>query len=284
MINGDNISGKLNKFLYFKQCLINHKKGTTENIKIKKISLNNNINNFEGSPARILSNLFWSTIDWSNLTEELGDKIHFMDLGCGSGSYYTNFLNITNEDFGSYMGIDIYKHNDYPANLRHILDSAENAHKYLEDKTNTIVSQSALEHIEKDFETIDNITETLIKSNKKFIQIHIIPASSTLWTYLFHGWRQYSLKNIGYIFNILHNKYEINTTVVPIGGWRSFLVHLRYITFPTYVKRQDWSDNKKSNTKIMKAVSNELSASGKIATFWVLLISSKDVSYKLNNL
>jgi len=49
------------------------------------------------------------------------------------------------------------------------------------------------------------------------------------------------------------------------------------------VKRQDWSDNKKSNTKIMKAVSNELSASGKIATFWVLLISSKDVRYKLNN-
>ena len=34
MINGDDISGKLNKFLYFKQCLINHKKGTTENIKI----------------------------------------------------------------------------------------------------------------------------------------------------------------------------------------------------------------------------------------------------------
>jgi len=47
MINGDNISGKLNKFLYFKQCLINHKKGTTENIKIKKISLNNNIDNFD---------------------------------------------------------------------------------------------------------------------------------------------------------------------------------------------------------------------------------------------
>ena len=81
MINGDNISGKLNKFLYFKQFLINHKKGTTKNIKIKKISLNNSINNFEGSPARILSNLFWSTIDWSNLTKELGDKIHFMDLG-----------------------------------------------------------------------------------------------------------------------------------------------------------------------------------------------------------
>ena len=36
------------------------------------------------------------------------------------------------------------------------------------------------------------------------------------------SWVETILKNIGYIFNTLNKKYEINTSLVPIGGWKSF--------------------------------------------------------------
>ena len=40
------------------------------------------------------------------------------------------------------------------------------------------MSQSALEHIESDFDAIKKITKVLIKNKEPFIQIHMVPSAS----------------------------------------------------------------------------------------------------------
>ena len=60
----------------------------------------------------------------------------------------------------------------------------------------------------------------------------MLPASKSLWLYLWHGYRQYSKKNLMNIINKLKEKYEINISVVPLGGNYSFWTHLKNITLP----------------------------------------------------
>jgi hypothetical protein len=39
------------------------------------------------TPARLLSNLFWNQIDYKLLEKTLNNKLHVLEVGCGSGKY-----------------------------------------------------------------------------------------------------------------------------------------------------------------------------------------------------
>ena len=214
---------------------------------------------------------------------QLKSKINFFDIGCGSGHHGSFYENLLKDSFESYTGLDIYKHEQFPEKFRHIIDKAENISKYINKKINFVTSQSSLEHIEHDNLVLKDLTKKLNDNNLPFIQIHMLPASRALWLYLWHGYRQYSKKNIANLVNEMKNDYDIEASLIPIGGSNSFWTHLRYITLPVYIrillkkKIFQWSSNKSVNKKIINSISKEFSCVSKNPVFWALIISSKDI-------
>ena len=119
-----------------------------------------------------------------------------MEIGCGSGLYGIFLKQITGSYFSSYTGLDIYKNDSYPKEGNHIISKAENVYSHINKETNFIMSQSSLEHIEKDTFAVEEITKKLIENEKPFIQIHMVPASKSLWLYLWHGYRPVCYTNL----------------------------------------------------------------------------------------
>ena len=284
-INGDNIKGILNRILYFYQCISDQKKGSNKSCTVYNPILSISKTTTSGkTPSRILCDSFWSSINFENLKNQLNSNLNFFDIGCGSGLYGKFLKNITSEFFGDYNGLDIYKHHDYPSEFNHINSKAENIYNYIGKKTNFVISQSSLEHIEKDSFVLEEITKKLIENNKPFIQIHMIPASLCLWLYLWHGYRQYSKKNLAYISDELKKKFDVNTFIVPIGGKLSFWTHLKYVTVPVYIRKIFMKDklykefNKRNiEKKIIENISKELECNHKSPVFWAFIITPKNI-------
>ena len=287
-INGDNPGSLLNRFLYFFQCLGDHKKGTNVPCEIYNPILSIlNINSFSKTPSRLLCDGFWNSIDYRNLKLQLNSNLKFFDIGCGSGLYGKFLKNVCGEYFSSYTGLDIYKNKNYPSEFTHINSSAENVYKHINKETNVVISQSALEHIKKDDFVIEEVTKKLIENNNPFLQIHMLPASKCLWLYLWHGYRQYSKKNLSTKLNYLNEKFDINTAIVPIGGNFSFWTHLIHITIPVYFrkfilrdKHFTWYNQKNVENKIIKSVNKELNCNHEDPVFWAVIVSSKNINIK----
>ena len=283
MLNGDNISGVWNKILYFPQCLYAAKIGNSHKLDIANIKLKT-IKFSAGTPSRILCDMFWETIDYDNLASQLGGSVNIFDIACGRGHYGLKYRGLLKKKFGSYTGIDIYKHKQFPSEFNHILDKAECSVNYL-DNHNMITSQSGLEHIEEDIKVLKEVTSTLCKNGKPFIQIHLVPATASLFLYLWHGWRQYSAKNLGKISSILSSSNSLTVKVVPLGGWRSFVSHFTKITMPLLLSRilkreyKDWNViGTKASSDIESSVLNDRFSDKSFPSFWALIICNNDIN------
>ncbi len=289
-INGDNPGNTLNRLLYFFQCINNHKKGSHKSCEISNPTLSiSGLNTSKRSPSRLLCDGLWNSLDFRNLKLQLNSDLNFFDIGCGSGNYGKFLKGLSNQYFGSYTGLDIYKNDKYPTEFNHICDKAENVYQYINEKINFVISQSALEHIEKDTFVIEEITKKLYENNYPFIQIHMVPASKSLWLYLWHGYRQYSKKNLSNFSNQLKKKFNVNTYIIPLGGNISFWAHLRYITLPEIFNRRilknklfKWFNQKNVEKKIIKSVNKELDCNQDNPIFWALIINSNKINIKDN--
>ncbi len=286
-INGDNPGHFINRLLYFFQCLKDHRKGDSKSFEIYQPTLSIlNLDTFGKTPSRLLCDAFWNSIDYENIRLKLNSKINFFDVGCGSGLYGTFLRKISGKFFSSYTGLDIYKNNSYPKEFRHIISKAENVYSFIDKQTNFIISQSALEHIEKDVFAIEEITKKLVQNEKPFIQIHMVPASKSLWLYLWHGYRQYSKKNLSDQLNKLKNKFDINSIIIPIGGNKSFWTHLLNITIPVYFKKLikdknfKWYNQNHVEKKIIESVHKELNCMNENPVFWAFVVASKNINIK----
>ena len=283
MINGDNLQNLWHKILYFPQCILSSFKGTKHNLDISRLKLK--IINFStGTPSRILCNMFWETIDYENLSNQLGGKVSVFDIACGKGHYGLKYEKLLSKSFVNYTGIDIYKHQQFPKNFKHILSNAKYAADYL-DNHNFITSQSGLEHVEEDIEVLKNITSKLSKKNKPYIQIHLVPASASLFLYLWHGWRQYSARNLGNIAKTLSFSNDLTIKVIPLGGWRSFLTHFFKITIPLLISKvlkkeyKNWEiPNTKTSESIKSSVLKDRYANSSLPSFWAFIICSKNIN------
>jgi len=286
-INGDNPGSIKNRLLYFYQCLNNHRKGTNKECEILNPTLSmTNLDTFGKTPSRLLCDALWNSIDYKNIKIKLNSSLNFFDIGCGSGLYGSFLKKISGDCFSSYTGLDIYKNHNYPKEFNHIISKAENIYNYISKQTNFVISQSALEHIEKDNFVIEETTKKLIENNTPFIQVHMVPASKCLWLYLWHGYRQYSKKNISSQITELRRKFDINTAIVPLGGESSFWIHLLNITIPVYYKKLikdknfKWYKKKSLENKIMKSLNKELDCINEKPVFWALIITSKNIDIK----
>ena len=294
-INGDTVAGFLPKILYFFQCVLDwNSKNYDKEIDLKKVVFNTeSIDTYYGSPSRIFSDVFWNSIDYGLVSKTIGNRLHFFDIGSGQGNFGLRFEE-NSKYFGSYSGLDIYKNKNWPIRFTHHLDDAVNSHKYFTSNTNFIVSQSSLEHIKEDLESLTNVTDYFLSNKRQFLQIHLIPAKSSLFLYLWHGWRQYSKSNLSVIYSKLCKlDNNIDVFAIPLGSKNCFKAHLINNTIPSILDRlilrfkflkflryKIYDDNDRNIKAVKLDIENFRQTKSPI--FWALIIKTKEVSLGSN--
>lgn len=285
-ISGDKKLNIFEKLLWFIISFINihHNSLIDKRIKFKKYIIKNKykikIDKFENaSPIRIMCNLFWQSINWSEINNIFNKKVQILEIGCGNGRYYEFLKKISSNNNLIYSGLDIKKKNFVESkNKRFILDTADNINKYL-DNCNFLITQSAIEHFENDLLFFQKISFFTNKTKKKFLQIHLFPSESCLYTYLFHGYRHYNFGMISKLINSFDEKHQF--TVFGIGSKNLNKIVFNKITLKRIlnlnIKTINFFDLKNSIDKDNKI--NDLNKS----SFYALIITKNFEIKKLIN-
>lgn len=221
--SGDKKLNLFQKIIWFFVSFINIKFNSkiSKRIDLKKFNINKKLINknifFKSkSPVRIVCNTFWQSINWKEINQNLKNNLQILEVGCGTGRYFEFLKKLSKSTKFRYTGIDIKNRNFVKTKNKYFyLDSANNVDIYLE-KINFLFTQSAIEHFDHDLIFFHKISKYLNNKKKKFIQVHMFPSESCLFTYLFHGYRHYNYKMISKIietFNDNHNFYLFH-----IGG------------------------------------------------------------------
>jgi 2-polyprenyl-3-methyl-5-hydroxy-6-metoxy-1,4-benzoquinol methylase len=223
----------------------------------KVIVLSNDFINIKNSdvlkrlstPSRCLSDMFWHSLPWDDIKIILGGKIDVLDLGCGSGLYGKEIDVATKGALNSYHGIDIQEHEQWRecsklnGKLSYSIAGVEDINKTY-NAQGLIISQSVLEHIPNDRKLIEDVCNIAMSTKSRIIQIHLIPSSACYYKYLWHGYRQYTPKNIE---KILKNVKNSKCYLIPLGGKKCNKTHIKWITIPEVIKRllgiqnKDWT-------------------------------------------
>lgn len=192
------------------------------------------------SPSRALCDLFWMQMSWDAIEQAVG-SLHVVDVGCGSGRYGVDFQRWSGNRVVRYLGVDVQPHANWPRlsmahrHLAFTSGRAEDLRGLIPPGTNVIVSQSTFEHVEDDLGAFDRIDEYVRREARPLLQIHLVPSQACLWTYLWHGYRQYTPRTLSKITARVGNQSE--RMVVRLGGRACNALHARVITWPVLVRR-----------------------------------------------
>jgi len=74
------------RILYFPQCIQHWNVPTKGNLSTHFVSLKST-NEETGAPSRRLCNMFWHTLNWARVAEQLGGQVKVFDIACGAGQY-----------------------------------------------------------------------------------------------------------------------------------------------------------------------------------------------------
>jgi len=172
------------------------------------------------SPSRVLTEAFLA----DRLPELLPPReLRILEIGCGSGRLVTMLADVGYR--GSYVGVDVEDRFDH----RSVTGLSKtfvkiDAHAFESgERYDLIVSVSALEHIPDDQHLIRRLPALLAPQG---IQLHFVPSGWGLLTYLWHGYRQFTLQAIARRFD------SRDTTVYAMGGLCGFILHVTLITLP----------------------------------------------------
>ena len=183
------------------------------------------------SPGRFLSNVFWESIDYESLTSLVGSRLRVLELGCGTGVYGEKLSNLT--DISLYTGVDIQDHPNWhqldPMKFKFLKDTYENF-DLLASNQNLIITQSALELFEKDISLFEKINSYAISCDFPVVSIHLMPSACSLYTFLWHGIRQYGRLPIGRLSSASSNSSQFR--IYTLGGYLLNWAHFRNITIP----------------------------------------------------
>lgn len=239
-------------------------------------------NTYETSSiGRRLSDLFWRTLPWDRIREELGE-IHVFDTGCGQGNYSTRLLSASGGRIVSYTGIDAKRRDNWDKlenknpNFRFIASSSSDIRDLIPEKTNLFVTQSAIEHFDEDLRFFEQIKGFVEKSDRPIIQVHNFPAKAILPLYLFHGVRQYTPRNISKITRIFKDTSS-QMYLYGLGGSAGKKVQWKYFTWPLLILRRKakWSEDiPRYNTEVIEAIEADMEHPSRSPIFWVLIIHS----------
>lgn len=191
------------------------------------------------SPSRRLSDLFWITLPWPEIQEEL-DAIRVLDVGCGEGGYASRLMTWSGDRIVSYLGADVRAHERWRAleqddpRIRFIETDAGALMRSAPEGTNLIVSQSTIEHIDADLEFFEGVRDYVARRGHGTLQIHLCPSPACLKLYLLHGVRQYTPRTLSKITRLFEDGYAV---VYRLGGRESNRIHYRFITAPLMSQR-----------------------------------------------
>ena len=170
------------------------------------------------SPSRALTDAF---LDNRLPGMLLPAKVRVLEIGCGSGSLARRLAESGYS--GKYVGVDIVDRFDNYVqsgfDRTFILADANNLE--LDGKFDLVVSVSALEHIPEDRRLLAKLNGFVAPGG---LQLHFVPSGWGLLTYLWHGYRQYTLVSIDARFD------SQRTSIFAMGGAASFVLHLLFIT------------------------------------------------------
>ncbi len=231
------------------------------------------------SVGRRLSDIYWRTLPWQAIEEELG-QIHILDTGCGQGNYATRLLDASGGRVASYTGIDAKRRPNWAEvekknpKFKFIESSSSDISKLIPPETNLFVTQSAIEHFDEDLGFFEQIREYISKGHKPVIQIHNFPARAILPLYLFHGVRQYTPRTVSKITRLFNNS---KFYLYGLGGEAGKKMQWKYFTWPLLILRRKakWSEDvRKYNADIVKAIMHDIEHPSRSPIFWVLIIQS----------
>ena len=235
----------------------------------------------ESSMARKLSDLFWWTLPWEKINNELGE-INIFDTGCGSGGYGVRLIEASNNSVNSYTGVDAKEKatwNEFQSkykNFKLIKSTSNDVSSFIPKETNLIMTQSAIEHFDEDLLYFEQIKKFVDSSNKPVLQIHVFPAVSTLPLYLFHGLRQYNPRNISKITRMFDDHSLI--TLILLGRREGRKLHFKYFTWPVLILRKfakPTFDTSEYELEMTRALVEDGKEAAKSPIFWALIIETR---------
>ncbi|MFA5173419.1 MAG: hypothetical protein WC435_03430 [Candidatus Paceibacterota bacterium] len=258
-------------------------------LKIKNFSLSEQelkkfwpLTEIKSSPSRKLSDLFWLSLPWTKIKEEL-NAINIFDVGCGSGNYGKFFANKAGAEISSYVGIDSVFNKNWPVLEKEFPDfkfhegNSQNVFPSIPKKTNLFISQSAIEHFKKDLYFFKQIKKFILSEKKPTLQIHLFPSAACLPLYRGHGFREYTPKTVSKISRLFSDFSDC--FLFNLGDKNCNRLHFDFITKPKYIARSKDRrelETENYNSLLLSAVKNSfLNSSQKTSPgFYALVIHS----------
>lgn len=230
----------------------------------------------DGSPSRILSNLFWRELPWGQIVKEIG-LISVLDTGCGSGSYGNYVNKCSQENVKSYVGLDVYQHPSWNSpqeiSKRFQRFDGKSIASFIPDDINFFMSQSAIEHFRHDQKYFQEIQQFIKHHPRPIIQVHLLPSVACMKLYGRHGYRQYTPRTVS---NITRLFPDAQCLLFGLGGPSCNRVHESYITRPLATEGADYRETKPDEykQKILEAIQLDRGAAPMDPSFWALVICS----------
>ncbi len=295
-LNGDFPLSKINKIFWLVNNIIHNvlPYKTDNNLAIKNlpfnysdISLNIKEREIKGSPARALSDLFWINFPWKLLSDDLAEKLSIIEIGCGTGKYGYLLSKIIGNKMVSYTGIDIFENRNWSLlrkdkRFSFYVSNAIDIEEYLHGK-NVIITQSAIEHFKYDLTFFEKIQNYVKNSKKTIYNIHLMPASLCIFTYLWHGYRTYNYNSVSKISLMFNDDKKL---LIPLGGHNSKKLHQDYITKPWLLGKEDKrnSESEKYINKLITAINlDSKNKNANKCSFLALIIGSNTKKNRLYN-
>lgn len=229
------------------------------------------------SPSRFLSNTFWMSTNWSELEQEIGEPVQVLEVGCGTGRYGALLKSLHPV---TYTGLDLSPSGEWEKYRQDGLifyeDSYENFSEIVSTQ-NLIITQSALEHFDKDLKLMHDIGKYARQRSGNTCAIHLFPSATGLFKFIFHGIRYYNLRTVSKL--ISKSNSPDRSAVYVLGGPFSNIFHISNITLRSLFLKKPLQTIEKSGyfIKLSRAIGLDARWTPKnCASFYALVMVWKN--------
>ncbi len=179
------------------------------------------------SPGRLQTELFIE----SELPKLLPPRpLEVLEIGCGAGTMRYRLARLGYS--GRYTGVDIqdrFRRDSSGGQPFEVEFYLTDAHIFVPARpVELLFSNSTLEHVPNDRKLIERLPQFFAPGG---VELQVVPSGSSLASYLWHGYRQYTPAS-------LVERFGERIEIVRIGGLASLLLHMTFITGPEMLLRR----------------------------------------------
>lgn len=232
------------------------------------------------SPSRALSDLFWLSLPWPRIQQEL-NAIQILDVGCGSGRYGAHLIQWSGNRITAYVGADLCAQPSWrtltneDSRLRFIETDASDIARAIPDGTNFVMSQSTIEHLDHDLQFFGHVADHVRRLDSPALQIHLCPSAACLRLYMLHGVRQYTPRTLSRITRLFEHAH---VALYGLGGRSCNRLHYQFITSPLIIRRkEDLRQTRASEYagRLLAAIQHDMAHPQRAPAFYALVIHTR---------